>query len=469
MKPNVCIVVLDAVRASNLSCYGHSRPTSPNIDAVAEESIVFDRAVSPAATTLDSVSSFFSGLYPAEHQAGYNGSLSVDVPHLPELFSEQGYRTGATTTNPFITPGFGFEKGIDAFHSVEHRFQNGINVRRFFDRTKHLPAYQIYLRFLPEALNRNVVSNIGNALQFRFDLFTGTDQGAKEASARATDFFTESEKPWFLYAHYSEAHMKKHGTDHLYKLPGNQLYRFADEEEVNAKKLRHTGGAYGDEETRAVHERLYDATIRYLDGHVGRLVNELKRENTWEDTLFIVTADHGECLGEYDHIGHGTLYEPGVRVPLIVKPPTGMERTAENERERVNTLGLFSTLAELIGADAPHASVESVLDGRQEPVLVQDYCATWDWSSYGVDGAPGQHAIYHDETKLIQRGNERILYDLRADPEERNPLPPDADRMDYLSELLEERLDHLHPKHVGGREIDIDGATADRLEDLGYL
>lgn len=467
MKPNVCVVVLDAVRASNLSCYGHSRPTSPNIDAIASESIVFDRAVSPAATTLDTVSSYFSGLYPAEHQSGYNGSLAVDVPHLPELFSREGYHTGAATTNPFITPGFGFEKGVDEFYSAEHRFKDGINVRKFFDKTKHLPAYQIYLRFLPAALNRNLLSNIGNALQFRFDLFTQDDQGAKETTARAAEFVSQDEDPWFLYLHYSEAHMKN--TDHLYKLPGDQLYQFVDEADVDAVELQRSDGEHYGAEARDVHERLYDATIRYLDQHVGRVVKELQRNDQWEDTLFIVTADHGECLGENGQIGHGTLYEPGVHVPLILKPPAEMELTAENEDARVNTLGLFRTLADVIGAEAAHASVDSVLDEQDEQILLQDYCATWDWSSYGVEDTPGQHALYEDEMKLIQRGDERELYDLRADPDERNPLSMDADVLNRLSDLLETRLDELEREPEDPAGFDVDDATASRLEDLGYL
>lgn len=467
MNPNVCIVVLDAVRAANLSCYGHSRETTPNIDEVAEESFVFDRAVSPAATTLDSVSSLFSGLYPAEHQAGYNGSLSVDVPHLPELFARNGYRTGAITTNPFITPGFGFEKGVDEFSSAEHRFEDGINVRKFFDKTKHLPAYQIYLRFLPAALNRNFLANVGNALQFRFDLFTQEDQGAQETSDRAAQFFAENANPWFLYLHYSEAHMKN--SDHLYKLPDDRLYQYVDREDVDADELRRDVDERYPEEARDVHERLYDATIRYLDDHVGRLVRELKETGQWDDTLFVVTADHGEVLGAHEHIGHGTLYEDGVRVPLVVKPPSEGEFAVENESKRVNVLGLFDTLAEMLGEEPNHASVESVLDGDHDSVLVQDYCATWDWSSYGEEDKPGQHALYDDETKLIRQGDRRELYDLSVDPEERNPLPSDSEQMASLSRTLEEYVARLEPRNRGGDGFSVDDATADRLEDLGYL
>lgn len=77
---NVCIVVLDVVRAANLSCYGHSRPTTPNIDSVADESVVFERAISPAPVTLDSTASLFTGLYPGDHRAGQRGTSTSTCP-----------------------------------------------------------------------------------------------------------------------------------------------------------------------------------------------------------------------------------------------------------------------------------------------------------------------------------------------------------------------------------------------------
>ena len=467
MKPNVCLVVLDAVRAANLSCYGHDRPTTPHIDDVAEESLVFDRAVSPGATTLDSVSSLFSGLYPGEHRAGENGSLSVDVPHLPELLSRRGYHTGAITTNPFVTPGFGFERGVDEFHSVEYRFQDGLNARKFFDEKKHLPAYQIYLRFLPAALKRNFLSSVGNALQFRFDLFTGSDQGAKQATSQARRFLSDADSPWFLYLHYSEAHMKN--TEHLYTLPGDRLYRFVDEEVVRDAGVRRDGGEHYDASTRDVHERLYDATLRYLDDHVGTLVDELKRSGRWEETLFVVTADHGECLGRHGHVGHGTLYEPGIHVPLLVKPPADMDVRPGRVEERRNVLGLFQTVADVSGGSAQHASVGSVVERRREPVLVQDYCATWDWSRYGTEEATGQHAVYRDEVKLIRRGEHVEGYDLAADPEERTPLPADGERVKPIARELAQTLDRLRPRQAGNGSFDVDTSTRDHLEDLGYL
>lgn len=121
MQQNVCLVVPDAVDTANMSCYGHRRQTTPNIDDIAEESLVFEQAFAPSTVTLDSTSSLFTEQYPAANQAGPQEILSTSVPQFPEIFNPAGYRTGAMTTNPVITPEFVFERWVDHFHSVEHR------------------------------------------------------------------------------------------------------------------------------------------------------------------------------------------------------------------------------------------------------------------------------------------------------------------------------------------------------------
>lgn len=463
---NVCIVVLDAVRAANLSCYGHSRPTTPNIDSVADESVVFERAISPAPVTLDSTASLFTGLYPGDHRAGQRGTLDVDVPHLPELLADAGHETGAVTTNPFVTPGFGFDQGVDRFDAVEHRFERGMNVRKFFNEHKHLPSHRRYLSFLRASLDRNFLSHVGNGLQFRFELFgADDDNGATETTRAAASFFDDASEPWFLYAHYSEAHMKD--VRHLYKLPRADRYRFVDEDRVDDVGVQqHPDGEYP-ADSMDVHERLYDGSIRYLDRHVGRLVDDLKERGEWDDTLFAITADHGECLGEYGAMGHGHLYEPGVRVPLVVKPPAEMDEDPGRRDGRVNTLGLYATVAELVGADADHAQVPSVF-ADHEHVLTQDYSGSWSWSRYGDDTA-GQHALYVDDLKLIRQGESVELYDTTEEEFEAGPPLSDHPRREELVETLDAYLDSFDESTESIDRIDVDESASQRLEDLGYL
>lgn len=467
MQPNVCLVVLDAVRAANVSCYGHQRQTTPNIDDLAEESLIFERATAPSTVTLDSSASLFTGQHPAVHQAGLQGVLSNGVPQLPELFKRAGYRTGAITTNPFITPGFGFERGVDHFHSVEHRFPTGMNIRKFFDRHKHRPAYQVYLHFFWEALDRNLAANIGNALQFRFDLFTREDTGGEEATAEATKF-ARAETPWFLYLHYTESHMKN--IEELYQAPPEYLYTFVDEERVKRSSINRQDATGYTEETRDVHQRLYDGTIRYQDHRVGELIRYLKSTGQWDETLFIVTADHGELLGEHDELGHGILYEPGVHVPLIVKPSVGQSMDDVRTDYRVNTGGLYASLADITGTTeaVEHTPIANVFTEPSDHTLVQDYSTAWDWSSYAGD-QQGKHAYYEDELKLIKIGDRMELYDIASDPDELTDLASESERTEQLASKLNNLLGSFETSATSESQLDIDSGTTERLEDLGYL
>jgi arylsulfatase A-like enzyme len=467
MDPNICIVVLDAVRAKNLSCYGHTRTTTPNIDSIIDESILFEKAVSPAAVTLDSTASLFTGLYPGAHRTGQQGKIEVDVPLLPELALKAEYTTGAVTTNPFITPGFGFERGVLEFMSKEYRFKDGMNIRKFFDRNKDRPAYQIYLQFLLESLDRNFISNVGNALQFRFDLFTREDNGAKETTSKVLDFISDKEAPWFLYTHYSEPHMKN--VNHLYKLPDEYKYKYVDHSEVDkAEVARNPDKPYRDNQ-RDIHERLYDGTLRYLDTQVGEIIDQLKSDSEWDNTLFVLTADHGECLGEHSVIGHGHLYEEGVNVPLIVKPPIDFDESLGRRNMRINTLGLYETISALIndGELPDHVSTSSIFT-QEAPTLIQDYSGSWSWSSY-EDEVPGKHALYDDEMKLIKRGDNYELYDLDSDPTESRDLAGDHPKERDLREELENILADFGNSTRSTNNIEMSEDTSQQLEDLGYL
>lgn len=467
MDPNICIVVLDAVRAQNLSCYGHTRETTPNIDAIVDEEIIFDNAVSPAAVTLDSTASLFTGLYPSDHRTGQKGEIVTDVPHLPEVLHEAGYTTRAITTNPFITPGFGFERGIDQFTAKEHRFKDGMNIRRFFDRNKNRPAYQIYLQFLFEAFDHNFISNVGNALQFRFDLFTREDNGANETTTEATKFIRKRSHPWFMYLHYSEPHMKN--IEHLYRLPEEYKYHFVDRQEVDQTPIKRNPDEEYNKVEMDVHERLYDGTIRYLDKHIRHIIEVLKSTNQWEETLFILTADHGECLGEHGAVGHGYLYEEGINVPLLIKPPVGMTEDLGRRSERVSTLGLYKTITDLVNnvPQLEHIRVPSVFE-QKNSVLVQDYSGSWTWSSYKNEIA-GKHALYDRELKLIRRGETQELYDLSVDPNESKNVINEHPKREELQNILENYLEEFNDTDGSIDQIELSEDASQQLEDLGYL
>jgi arylsulfatase A-like enzyme len=468
---NICFVVLDAVQARYLSAYGHDRRTSPTVETLVEEDDAarFDRIVSPSGATVDSVGSIMSGLYPIEHRTGNRGGLKTPTPTLPEYLSDRGYRTGMVTCNPFLTPWFDFDRGVDEFNAVTHRFADGINVQQFFDDHRDLPQYRRYLAFLREALGRNLLANVGNGLQWKFGLFEGKDDGAEAATDWARTF-VDGESPWFCYVHYTETHMTTRGQ-HPYTIPDAAQRQFLPEGVPSGIELKDAGpeADYTDEQLR-VHRRLYEGAIWYLDQQFARLRDRLKSLGQWDETLVVLTADHGECIGENGRLGHGILYEPGVRIPLVVKPPASGPVPVPAEMptaSRTNLLGMYRTIAQSLGDEPEYLRGPDLFNEAPSSVMVQNFASTWEWSRYADDSDPWI-AFYTGGLKLLQQGDHREVYEMDGAWTE-GPQVTDEETVDRLADALATELDALDAADASDGEVQVDDETEQRLRELGYI
>lgn len=467
MDPNVLVVVFDAARASNFSCYGHERPTTPTTDALADSGTLFRRAVSPSGVTFDSVTSLFSGRHPIEHKSGKVTEVNTSVPLLAEFLSDRGYRTAAATSSPSTTPAFGFGRGFDEFFDVTHQFKDGLHVRRFFDETKHLPARTRYAKFLRASLDRHFFSHLGNALRFKFGFIRSGDDGGRKVTNRSMEFIRDSATPWFLYVHYTETHMNS-VDDVPYSLPGDRLFEFVSGSVDTEKLVTRSSEVDYDADIADVHERMYDAAIRYLDDLTGELVDTLADQGELENTIVVVTADHGEAIGEHGFLGHGRLYEPILHVPLVIRGPG----IGDGERDtRVNTIGLYRTLAEIVDQAPDHVRGPNLLDSStyEDAVLVQDYSDTWEWSRYGGKQS-GQNALYLDGWKYVITAEGELLYRIEEDPSERTDLADERPaKRDELRSALTSQLDELSQADPESARHEFDETTERRLQELGYL
>jgi len=462
MVPNVLVLVMDAARAGNFSAYGHDRDTSPNTDALASNGRLFERAVPPAPATFDSVTSVLSGTYPCEHKSGQVMEVNTSKPLLPEVLSERGYTTGFATSSPGTTPAFGYGAGVDEFADVTNKY-DGMNVAKFFDDTRDLPRWKRYLRFAREACDRNLYANLRNAARFRFGF--SDDDGAREVTAAAKKFISNAPEPWFLYLHYTETHLNKTG-DAPYAVPDEYLTRYTGPDPAY-DDLQSTNGAvdYDDEQVDRM-ERLYDGAIRYLDRQVGELTDFLRERDEFDETLVTVTSDHGEVLGERGFLGHATLEEPVLQVPLVMHGP-GVE--TRRVSDRVNLLGLYRTVAALSGDVPDHARGSDLLgDSFETGVLCQDYTETWKWSQFETETAAGEDAFYAHDLKLVRTPNGNSLYDVRDGGEERDVS---NDQPEQLAALEDGYRDFVADLPVAGsaETASIDDQTAARLEELGYI
>ncbi len=315
-RPNVLLISIDTLRADHLSLYGYRHPTSPAIDAWAQEQgVTFERTVAPSPWTLPSHVSIFTGLDALTHGVNYlSTSMSPDLPNLTGLLHDAGYHTAAITGGGFVNPGYGIERDFDRF------------------------------RWWP-----------GRA----------GDAGEIEAHAeRALEWLEElSDRPFFLFFHTYEVHSPYLRREpHFTAFGGRRQDLGTGELSVSAKLapeaegFKHQQRLFRGEKPATSIEpapltALYDAGVAHADAVVGRLLERLARLGLADDTIVVLTSDHGESLGERGRVGHGNLYDDNLLVPLVISYPRRL--AARRVERQVRLIDLMPTVLDLAGVETP--------------------------------------------------------------------------------------------------------------------
>ncbi len=445
-RPHILLITLDTTRRNHLSCYGYERETSPNLDRLAEEGVLFENCVAMTSWTLPSHASLFTGLYPSTHGAHYNemaelslssvvkgsqasteeldhyraNGLGGEALTLAEVLADAGYVTGGIGAGPWLKPIFGLAQGFGFYDSA---VDSGSG--RTADKVNNLA-----IPFLRE-----------------------------QAAARKKG----KNDPFFLFLNYFDPHFP-------YTPPGELRYLFGDKRLVQATQRDKA------EESRFRISQ-YDAEIVFMDQAIGCLFDELKRLDFWDETWIIVTSDHGEHIGEKGLNGHGfALYEETLRVPLIVKYPKGWI-DADDHAELVQLVNIMPSIVNRL-AITPPPPMDAPPIGQTDGVAVAELYKNLGKVKFGSDGDEQRYdrnlkAIYMKGLKLIVSTRlddpDAGLFDIGADPGENNNLSkerPDLFRYMYraLSQWEESLGEPLRPLTVKG----VDEATDEQLRALGY-
>ncbi|PYS94798.1 MAG: hypothetical protein DMF50_11465, partial [Acidobacteria bacterium] len=330
-RPNVLLVVLDTARADRFSFDGYARDTSPRLDSLAAEGILYLKAYTPAPWTLPAHASLFTGLYPSAHGAD-SGHLRLDDDQvtLAELFQAAGYRTVGYTANPWIGRDHHFDQGFETYDEVW---------RATGDQAADRGAALIN-------------SKVANWLEWR----------AGDPDARS--------RPFFLFINYLEAHL-------AYDPPEPERSRFLPAA-ANPAALERLRRFKHPEDVRfnlglttlngrdlALLSDLYDGEIAYLDRRVGEVIDLLKRRGLLDRTVIVVTSDHGESIGEHRLVDHKlNVYDNLLRIPLLLRYPAAV-RPGQRVQDVVMLQDLFPTLLALAGIPLPaRPATASVAEGE---------------------------------------------------------------------------------------------------------
>jgi arylsulfatase A-like enzyme len=342
---NVLLVVWDTVRADNLGLHGHVRPTTPNLARLAARGVRFDQAFSTSSWTLPAHASMFTGRWPHELRVDWTAPLGKDFPTLAEYLAANGYDTA------------GFVANVD-YCSRETGLARGF---------AHYEDYPVDLR---EALVRDIglghaldLSDWTGALGMLLEKCTGrlcnliprANEHVKDASEVNRAFLSwlrgreKQHRPFFAFLNLNDAHTPN-------EVPDESIPRFGLRPANNWDRLtlRHVNSLnkarLSRDHVRMIGD-LYDDCISYLDLQLGVLLQELENRGVLKDTLVIVTADHGEHLGDHLLFFHGcSLYRQLVHVPLVIVNPD-MVPADRVIMDPVSLRELPATVVRLLGLD----------------------------------------------------------------------------------------------------------------------
>ena len=322
--PNILVIVLDTVRAESLSLYGYDRPTTPGLERLAQSGATFDFAMSTAPWTLTSHGTMFTGRYPDELEGDFEHPLKFRTPVLADEFRKRGYVTGGFVGNlPYTTRESGLATGF--VHYDDYRLAA---------RQLVLHSWIAHTPIVRNLLNSRSARDLWNAirnpsLEFDFRLFNARTYGRPSAEQITSAFLNwqaeqQQERPFFAFLNYYDGHDP-------YSAPRDFLRRFA----------RAPGDRKG----------VYAAAIAYIDSEVDRLVTQLQNRQLLDNTIIVITADHGEQFNDHGLNKHGnSLYTQLLHVPLVIRYPAAVPRGVRVS-DTVTLRDLPATLADLARLD----------------------------------------------------------------------------------------------------------------------
>ena len=324
--PNVLIIIVDTLRADHLSLLGYARKTSPNLEKIAQQSVLFEDAMATSSWTLPSHGSIVTGRYPSEHGAEKFGLAERNLT-LAEVLRGRGYLTGAFSANEqLFSRAFGFGQGF---------------IR--FEDSFHSPGDMVSRTLLGNQIYKHLLRPLG------FEDIPGRKRAADVNRSLLRWLDGENHRPFFAMLNYFDLHDP-------YLPP--QPYRGKFSKRPNPGGVFNTlvGRDYRSITTPEILEdeiAAYDGAIAYMDDQLGVLMEELERRGLSQNTLLIITSDHGESFSEHGVFAHGTsLYREQVRVPILLrwpgKIPGGLRVTS-----RVSLVELAGTVMDLIGGEIP--------------------------------------------------------------------------------------------------------------------
>ena len=424
--PSVVLIVVDTLRADALEIHGGTPGVSPHLAALAERSVVFDRAFTPIGTTNPAHASLFTGLYPKRHGVQWNGDRLDDrFSTLAEVFRDAGYDTAAISSWPRLTRHGGLGQGFEVTQQ---------ELGPWRDRARRRSAEE-------------VVELVDVWMSRRRD----------------------STRPFLLWVHLNEPHSPYPVRPTVSSAIEESSYDGSLRDGATVEEFYALEGRRLDPEERSVLRALYDGAVSAMDDAVGQLLRRLRAGEGSTGLVVVLTADHGQLLGEHDEVGHGwKIWNQVMHVPLIVNHP---DIDPLRISDPVGLIDLRATLVELAGLTADGGDGRSLVplmngSSLEERPLLGPVRRVAEVGGENGELADNVWALVGGRSHHF-RHDGLLVFDLEVDPGEEQPLPPPEEReMRVLTEMVERY------RRLATTEAPADAIAEElrrELEDLGYL
>jgi arylsulfatase A-like enzyme len=424
---NVILITIDTLRADHLSVYGYPRQTSPALDALAREGVLFKNAYSQGSETNPSLSSLMTSYLPLETKVVRNNVvLPAGAETLAEILRSHQYRTGAIVSNFSLRRGSGFEQGFETYDDhMDDRSQ-----------TK----------------------------------WEGTERLAPKTTAAAINWLkAHSRDKFFLWIHYMDPHYP-----YLPPPPYNTMFLTPQLAPDRWVPFNNSGSGKGGIDSSAQlgnrHElqfyiSQYDGEIRFFDQSLGDLLQALRAFQLMDNTLIVLVGDHGEGMGEHDYYfaHHEFVYEGLLRVPLLVRFPDG-HQAGQIISNPVAAVDVLPTILETLAVEPPRTA-------RGRHLLLPEPRSIFAMTAYRSE----KMALIAEGKKLVETDEQTELYDLQKDPNEQNNLVTEEvteEEFNTVARLKQVLAGVMEEDRLGlGAPVywNLDDASERKMKALGYV
>jgi len=459
--PHIILVVMDTAGARRCSAYGHVRQTTPGLERIAQEGVLYHSCFATAPWTIPSHLSLFSGLYPSELVIDAHSSQVPELFHtLPGVLAQLGYHTVGISCNGLV----GHQRGFDVFYEMDTPFfsegyhRDKLNTKFIkYATDRELGRLWYFLKYIFQ--NKRFLFPFQNVFErlykkYCVDLYYKTS-GATERSFQIAKYLINrynGKKPLFLFLNLMETHWKYNPP-----LSYNNIITISAQERKELYRYDHQD-FYIEALPSAMMDKiylLYEQGLYFLDQKLLDFYCFLEARGIKDRTLFMVTSDHGEALGEHGLWGHMFgLYNEILQIPLVVKYPPDLADPGESRR-LAQLHDLFATILEAVDAPLPlPESSRSLLSASREYAFAEHY------QNIGLEAIrkkipdyqplpfmqPCRCVIDGEFFKLIEYADGRLeLYDLTHDFEESRDLSGVSDLVPRVQALQRVMLNRLGP------------------------